>query len=275
MLLHKFIGGNSIQTVLPVANRMLKEYRTPIINYMIEHCNEPRNILDEYLNLIKHIDYQYKIAIKGSSFHFDQDMIEYLIEKSIEKNIHVLIDAEEGYLNDRYQEITDDLLYKHNKQFAYVIKTYQMYRKDSLQTLEQNIYDSQKNKYNLGIKLVRGAYHNSEKKNGQLFTEKELTDENYNKGILTIANHSINTYTILATHNKNSIELGYIMNRTKKRRIFEFANLMGMQENMYNNIIKSGNKVNVYIPYGPYSKMIPYLTRRLYENIDMIKYMRK
>ena len=65
------------------------------------------------------------------------------------------------------------------------------------------------------------------------------------------------------------------MNRTKKRRKFEFANLMGMQENMYNNIIKSGNKVNVYIPYGPYSKMIPYLTRRLYENIDMIKYMRK
>lgn len=275
MLLHKFIGGNSIQRVLPVAKSMLKEYKTPIINYMVEHSNEPKQILDEYLKLVEHMDYQYKIAIKASSFHFDQNMIEYLIEKCIEKNIRVLIDAEEGYLNDRYQEIADDLLYKHNQDFAYVIKTYQMYRKDSLQTLEQNIYDSQKNKYNLGIKLVRGAYHHSEKKDGQLFIEKKLTDENYNKAILTIANHFIHTYAILATHNKKSIELGYLMNRTKKRHIFEFANLMGMQENIYKKIMKTGNKVNVYIPYGPYRKMIPYLTRRLYENIDMVKYMRK
>ena len=275
MLFYKFIGGNNIHAVLPVAKRMLKEYKSPIINYMIEHGNEPKQILDEYIKLIQHIDYQYKIAIKPSSFDFDKDKIDHVIEKCIEKNIRILIDAEQGNLNDHYQNMVDDLLCKYNKDFAYIIKTYQMYRKDSLQTLEQNIYDSQQKRFNLGIKLVRGAYHHREKESGELFTEKKSTDENYNKGILTIANHSINTYTILATHNKKSIEMGYYMNRIKKRRLFEFANLMGMQEDVYETILKQGNIVNVYIPYGPYSQMIPYLTRRLYENIDMIKYMRK
>ena len=27
-----------------------------------------------------------------------------------------------------------------------------------------------------------------------------------------------------------------------------------------------------YIPYGPYIEMLPYLSRRLYENIDIMKY---
>mgnify|MGYP001062682876 FL=1 len=44
-----------------------------------------------------------------------------------------------------------------------------------------------------------------------------------------------------------------------------------MGENNYKNINK--NSIHVYIPYGPYKEMIPYLMRRLYENIDTIKYM--
>ncbi len=39
--------------------------------------------------------------------------------------------------------------------------------------------------------------------------------------------------------------------------------------------IKNNHKVYTYLPYGPYIKMIPYLTRRLYENIDTLKYMLK
>lgn len=48
---------------------------------------------------------------------------------------------------------------------------------------------------------------------------------------------------------------------------------MGMNEK-YMSTITNIQKAK-YIPYGPYREMIPYLTRRIYENIDQIKYMNK
>ena len=81
-----------------------------------------------------------------------------------------------------------------------------------------------------------------------------------------------NQYNLLATHNLESINYAIKMN--KRHNIFKVAHLMGMNErNMrkYEDIIK----IATYVPYGPYREMIPYLGRRLYENIDSIKYILK
>ena len=149
----------------------------PIINYAVEHTDKPTIVLNEHLKLVSQINWQYKIAIKLSSFGFDEDIVNTLIGHCLRKNIRVIIDAEEGSLNDEYQEISNYLQKQHNRYVPYVIKTYQMYRKDSLKTLEQDIIDSHINDYYLGIKLVRGAYHNTEYKDGHLFTKKKDTDE--------------------------------------------------------------------------------------------------
>ena len=82
-------------------------------------------------------------------------------------------------------------------------------------------------------------------------------------------------YIILATHNIDSIRLGFMYNRNAKQQVFDFAHLMGMQEENYQLLSNKGANVNVYIPYGPYIKMLPYLTRRMYENMDMLQYMYK
>jgi hypothetical protein len=50
--------------------------------------------------------------------------------------------------------------------------------------------------------------------------------------------------------------LGYLLNKNIKT--FEFEHLMGMKENKFNYLIKNNQKVNAYIPYGPYKYMIPY-----------------
>ena len=118
---------------------------------------------------------------------------------------------------------------------------------------------------------MRGTYWNNEYKEGHLFTNKEETDQNYFEGILHCYNKK-NQYNILATHNLESIDCALKIN--KKQNIFKIAHLMGMNERIMR---KYQNRINIatYVPYGPYREMIPYLGRRLYENIDSIKYILK
>ena len=270
----RYIAGNTIKQVIPVANKILEKQKHPIINYAIEYSNNPKQVLHEHLQLVAQLDCKYKIAIKVSSFSFDEDLINKLVHRCVGKNIRVIIDAEDNQHNEQYQEIVNYLMRIHNQYKPYVLKTYQMYRKDGLETLENDLIHSRINEYHLGIKLVRGAYFHTEKEQGHLFTEKKLTDESYNKGILMIGENNFNTYTLLATHNIDSVRLGYMYNKNANRCLFEFAHLMGMQEENYQELANVGEKVNVYIPYGPYTQMIPYLTRRMYENMDMLKYMK-
>ena len=41
------------------------------------------------------------------------------------------------------------------------------------------------------------------------------------------------------------------------------------------NNSKNNMHQSVYIPYGPYKEAIPYMMRRLYENMDSFKYLFK
>ena len=153
-----------------------------------------------------------------------------------------------------------------NSKNGTIIKTFQMYRKDSLEELNDDIKYFESMNCNFSAKLVRGAYYNSEYREGHLFNDKNKTDNNYNLGIIKCY-EAKNDNNIIASHNKLSLKLAINLNKDRK---FIVANLMGMNEEFMNRV--DSNKA-IYIPYGPYLKMIPYLTRRLYENMDQIKYI--
>ena len=78
--------------------------------------------------------------------------------------------------------------------------------------------------------MVRGAYWNSEKNDGSLFKEKIKTDLNYNEGVIYLSDKSNYCYNILATHNKESIYLGVLLNKIYNEKIFSFAHLLGMRK---------------------------------------------
>ena len=273
--MNRYIAGNNISKILKASKKQLKHNKLPIINYIVEKTSRPQDIFMEYVSLIEKLDYKYKIAIKLSAFHFNENLLDCLIKKCIKKNIQIIIDAEEDKLNTQYQSLCEKIMYQYNQERPYIVKTYQMYRKDSLKTFENDLNYSEKNKINLGIKLVRGAYHYKEKYDGHLFTNKKDTDQSYNNALTTLSENHKNKYVMLATHNNDSIKLGFLANKKAMRPIFEFGHLMGMHENKYQYMADTGSLVNTYIPYGPYSKMLPYLSRRMYENLDMIKYMVK
>jgi len=268
-MIKKYIAGNSIKCVLNISKEVMKINKIPVINYAIEESYNSLNTFNEYKELNNKIDNRYRIALKLSSFNFDEVIIDDIIDMYKEKGIKILIDAESNELNNKYHSLTNKLIQKHNKNDFNIIKTYQMYRKDSLNILNNDMINF-KDIY-LGTKLVRGAYWNSENKLGHLYISKCDTDNNYNKGILTLYESDNKLLNILATHNNESINFGYLLNNNSTN--FEFGHLMGMKENKYKNLLNKNQKINVYIPYGPYNKMLPYLFRRFYENIDTIKYM--
>ena len=151
-----------------------------------------------------------------------------------------------------------------------------MYRKDSELNLIKDMEFCKKNNVYLAAKLVRGAYWNSEHKEGHLYTNKKDTDYSYNNAILELSNYNHKCKIMLATHNEDSIKLGVLLNKKFDNNRFSFAHLKDMKESYYDKIINENvidykiPKVYVYLPYGPYTKMIPYLSRRLYENLDML-----
>ena len=270
-MIFKYIAGNSLNKALGVSKNIIYQRKIPIINFSVESSINNNIILQEYNKICKNINSDYRLAIKLSSFDFNKNKIVNILDKLSNKNIQVLIDAESDTHNDIYNNLTNDLILKYHKEKINIIKTYQMYRKDSLKNIIDDLDVMNKNNIKLGIKLVRGAYWNSDKNNNNLFLNKLDTDMNYNTGILELFNENSNSINILATHNSESINLGYLLNKDKK--VFEFGHLMGMKENKFNYLVDNNQIVNVYIPYGPYKYMIPYLTRRLYENLDILKYL--
>ena len=88
--------------LIKVVNKILEKHIQPIINYAIEHTDIPKQVFVEHMDLVNHIDYQYKLAIKVSSFGFDEDLINMLVERCVGKNIRVIIDAEDNQNNSQY-----------------------------------------------------------------------------------------------------------------------------------------------------------------------------
>ena len=139
-----------------------------------------------------------------------------------------------------------------------------MYRKNSLKELDNDI----KNFDKIGIKLVRGAYYNNN--DTELFTNKKDTDYNYNNGIEYLINKNIEN-VVLATHNNSSID--YSLSLNAKNNIM-YAQLLGMGDNISNYLVEKNKKVFKYVPYGNILELYPYLLRRLYENMYMIKHLK-
>lgn len=273
-MLYKFVAGNKISDGLMLAKKLAVKNRIPIINYISENKKEEKtHVFNEYKKLIDSISYNSMIALKLSSIDFDSIYANNLAKLCKNKRINLIIDAEENSNHDKYTNLVNDLILNHdtinNKNIYYsfrIFKTYQMYRKDSLLQLNDDISFFNKRNKSISCKLVRGAYLNQEYNEGHLFNKKLDTDSNYNLAIIK-CNESNNIFNILATHNKESIQLAKLLNKDK----FIIANLMGMNENYMDNLDFKTYKAT-YIPYGPYKDMIPYLIRRLYENLDIIKY---
>jgi RHH-type proline utilization regulon transcriptional repressor/proline dehydrogenase/delta 1-pyrroline-5-carboxylate dehydrogenase len=124
----------------------------------------------------------------------------------------------------------------------------------------------------LTVRLVKGAYWDSEIKRGQerglpdypVFTRKAATDVSY----LACARAMLDApgiYPAFATH--NGLTVATILQWAGGRRDFEFQRLHGMGGGLYERLMaEQGVAARVYAPVGGYRDLLAYLVRRLLEN---------
>ena len=197
-----------------------------------------------------------------------------------EKDILLLIDAEESWMQDAADAIVADMMRKYNKQKAIVFNTLQMYRWDRLDYLK-SLHDQAKSEgFYIGMKLVRGAY--MEKENDRaaerglkspICVSKEATDINYDAAVLYMIENIDKMAVFAGTHNEeSSYKLMQLMQEKgiakNDKRIF-FGQLLGMSDNISFNLAAEGYNVAKYLPFGPVRDVMPYLIRRAEENTSV------
>ena len=203
--------------------------------------------------------------------------LDIICRRAYELGVGVMIDAEESWMQVTIDTLVDMMMEKYNKEKVIVFNTFQLYRKDKFDFLVASHKKAVARNYLLGAKLVRGAYMDKERAEaahyglpGLINETKELTDQEYNKGLKYCIENYKEISVVCASHNAKSSLLfaEMIVNKgiPKNHPHLNFSQLLGMSDNLTFNLAKAGYNVAKYVPYGPLAEVVPYLIRRAKEN---------
>ncbi|SFS04007.1 bifunctional proline dehydrogenase/L-glutamate gamma-semialdehyde dehydrogenase PutA [Sphingomonas jatrophae] len=150
----------------------------------------------------------------------------------------------------------------------------QAYQKRGIHVIERLAALSRETGRRLMVRLVKGAYWDSEIKRAQLagrpdypvFTTKPATDLSYLVCAEALIAASPHLYPQFATHNAHTLAAVRLM-AARANVPIEHQRLHGMGEALY-KVPHDGAKAHLraYAPVGGHEELLPYLVRRLLEN---------
>jgi proline dehydrogenase len=201
-------------------------------------------------------------------------------ELAKEKDVEVLIDAEESWMQDAADELVEEMMRLYNKDKAIVYNTLQCYRWDRLDYLKSLHERANSEGFKVGMKIVRGAYMEKERSRAEEFNykspiceNKNATDGIFDNTLTYILNNLGDISIFIGTHNEKSSYLA--MELMEKYKIDKsdnnvwFGQLYGMSDHISFNLASKGYNVAKYIPFGPVKDVMPYLIRRAEENTSV------
>jgi proline dehydrogenase len=203
-----------------------------------------------------------------------------LCKTAYEKDVFILIDGEESWMQDAADALVEKMMCKYNTQKALIFNTLQMYRWDRLEYLKSLHQRAKTDNFFIGMKIVRGAYMEKEASRAEakgykspICVSKQATDDNYNAAVNYMMQHIDKMAIYLGTHNESSsYKLLELMQKNgisnTDSRIW-FGQLYGMSDNISYNLAENGNNVSKYLPFGPVRDVMPYLIRRAKENTSV------
>ncbi|MEM9679882.1 MAG: proline dehydrogenase family protein [Bacteroidota bacterium] len=197
-----------------------------------------------------------------------------------EKDVELLIDAEESWMQDAADDLVEDMMRQYNTEKPIVYNTLQTYRWDRLDYLKGLHQRAKEKGFKIGIKIVRGAYMEKERDRAEdmgypspICKDKPTTDTNFNMTMTYILNHLDDISVFIGSHNEESCYLAMEMmqknNIAKNDNNIWFGQLYGMSDHISFNLAKAGYNVAKYIPFGPVKDVMPYLIRRAEENTSV------
>ncbi|WP_306251840.1 bifunctional proline dehydrogenase/L-glutamate gamma-semialdehyde dehydrogenase PutA [Parvularcula sp. IMCC14364] len=149
----------------------------------------------------------------------------------------------------------------------------QAYQKRAPEVIEWVDKLSQKLRRRFMVRLVKGAYWDTEIKRAQerglegfpVFTKKAATDLCYLDCACKLLAARPRLFPQFATHNAHT--LASILEMAGDTQGYEFQRLHGMGEALYNlEMTIEGVPARIYAPVGGYKDLLAYLVRRLLEN---------
>ena len=311
----QFVGGETLAETIPVAQMLAEHNVDVILDYGVEGKEGEENFdhaTQVFIDVINHAASQknipfISIKVTGLASHellqtlheaprlrsgIHDNEIEQaawdrvrermyaICEAAAEKNIGVLVDAEESWIQDPIDRLTMEMMAEFNKQKAVVFNTIQLYRHDRLHFLRISHQIAEAQGFILGLKLVRGAYMEKERavaieknRTSPIQVSKEATDADYDEAVRFCMDHIHSTAVIIASHNEQSNLLGAKlldeMMLPHNHPHVHFSQLYGMSDTITFNLAKEGFNVSKYLPFGPIQDVIPYLMRRAQENTSV------
>ncbi len=218
---------------------------------------------------------RYELMKKGRLDTELFERVKILIELAKKHNIGLTIDAEEADKLVLSLEVLEQILSSGiAKGWDGLGLAVQAYQKRALATIDCLKNFSKQYQQKLSIRLVKGAYWDTEIKLAQeqglsdypVFTRKASTDLNYIACAQKLCEYKEHFYLQFATHNALSFCTIQHLCQTHQVTEYEFQCLHGMGDAMYNTMVQSGTACRIYAPVGSHEDLLPYLVRRLLEN---------
>jgi proline dehydrogenase len=304
-----FCGGVNEDDCLHVIDKLFAKHVSSVLDYSVEGKetkDQFDNALKKILKIIHFSDekeampivvfkptafgrlYLYQKKTEGIELTKEEQEEWNRIEKRYdavcklakEKDVEVLIDAEESWMQDAVDDLVEEMMRKYNTDKTIVYSTLQLYRWDRMDYLKKLKERAEKGGFTIGMKIVRGAYMEKERERAEekgyrspICENKKATDDNFNETLSYIL-HNLNEISVfIGTHNEESsylaMELMEKYSISKEDNKVWFGQLYGMSDHISFNLAAAGYNVAKYIPFGPVKDVMPYLIRRAEENTSV------
>ncbi len=300
LLAASFICGSNTEEALvkiQELKRKKQDYTLDILGELALSEKEAQHYYDEYITLLTEIP-QVNISVKLSAMIPQVNLLDFVNKKAIIKerlrNIYRIAKQQGSFINVdtehyawkelTYEIIRELLMEEEFRSWTSAGIVIQAYLKESEHDLRTWIHWAQTRSTPITVRLVKGAYWDYEYAISQqhnwevpVFTEKHLSDANYEKLTEILLNNHRHLRPALASHNIRSLAhaLNYVRTNNIDQSRYEFQMLYGMMDSLKDYFAEHGYTIRVYMPYGELIPGMSYLVRRLLENTANDSFLRQ